>query len=120
MRLLQLVGNTRVLCDIAVGQMPLREQAFRLLIDAPPDDTHLGRISKSVALPGNLVFLVGAMDEIVTRLAERDQIIRTVSACFATFNVMHIQDHVFQGCCKVGNKMRRVGIKKTLSYDMNG
>ena len=25
-----------------------------------------------------------------------------------------------QGCCKVGNKTKRVGIKKDLSHDMNG
>ena len=71
-----------MLRQIAIGQMHLWELAFRLLIDAPPDDPHLRRVSESSTLSRNLVLLVSTMNSIVTRLAEGDQVLGAISACF--------------------------------------
>lgn len=79
-RLLQSVQNARVLGEVAIGQMHLGEEGFRLLVDAPADDPHLCRVFQASTLARNRVLLVGTVDEIVTRFAECNQIIRAVPA----------------------------------------
>ncbi len=68
MRFFKVVGDASVLCDVTIGQMDMREECFRLLIDAPPDDAHLCRIPKAPGLPFNRVLLVRSVNEIMARL----------------------------------------------------
>ena len=70
--------------------MHLQEHRFCLVIDTPPDDAHLSRISHSLTLSWDLVFLVRAMNKIVTALAERDQVIWAIPTCFAGLDVVDV------------------------------
>ena len=67
-----------MLRNIAVGQMDIRKQCFCLVVDAPPDNAHLSRVSKASTFSRNLVLLMGAVNEVVTGFAERDQIIGSI------------------------------------------
>ncbi len=78
MGLLQMMRDAGMLRDVSIGQMYILEQRFGLLIDAPPDDTHLSCITKSSTFARNLVFLVCSMNEIVTRLTQGDEVIRVI------------------------------------------
>src|SRR5579885_656615 len=86
--------NPSMLRDIPIGQMHIRELCFGLLIHLPSDDPHLGRIPKPVPLPGYQMFLMRAMDQIVTRLTKRNEVIRAIAACLATLDVVDIQNFV--------------------------
>jgi len=46
-------------------------------------DPHLGRISKPIRLPLDLVFLMGAVDQVVTGLTQSNQVIRMISTGFS-------------------------------------
>jgi len=70
--------------------MHIRKQSFCLVIDTPPDDAYLSCISESTTLSWDLVFLVSAMNKIMTGLAERDQIIWAIPTCFAGFDVVDV------------------------------
>jgi hypothetical protein len=70
--------------------MHSRAHSFCLVKDAPPDDAYLSRVSESSTLSWDDVFLVSAMNKIVTGLAERDQIIWAIPACFAGFDVVDV------------------------------
>ena len=81
--------------DVAIGQMDIREERFRLFIDAPPDETHLSCITKTAALALYLVFLVCSMNESMARLTERDEIIRAITTHLSRLDMMDIQDEIF-------------------------
>src|SRR5690348_1484112 len=76
--------------------MDIRKQRFCLVVDVPPDDAHLRCVSQSSTLSRNLVLLMSAMNEIVTGLAERDQIIRAIPAGLSGLDVMDVEDSVFR------------------------
>ena len=76
--------------------MHSREQRPGLLIDAPTHDTHVARISKSLALLLNPMSLVRTMNEIMTPLTKRDEVVGAISARLAGFDMMHIQNAVFR------------------------
>ena len=77
-RLLQLVRDARLFGEIAIGELDIWEACLRLLVDVPAHDTHLAGIAKPSGRRGNRVFLVRAMDAVMTRLAEREQVLRAV------------------------------------------
>jgi len=81
--------------DVAIGEMHIREQCLRLFVDTPTDTTHLGRITKAIALSLDLMLLMCAMDEIMTCLTERNEIVRAITTRLARLDMMHIQDVVF-------------------------
>lgn len=81
MRFLQLVRHTCMLREIPIRQMHLWEELFGLLVDAPAHGAHLRRISKASRLAFDLLLLVCAVDEIMARLTQRDEIVRTVTPC---------------------------------------
>src|SRR6266446_919599 len=85
-----------MLGNIAIGEMYIRERHLGLLIDTPSNNAHLGNISKSLALPFDGMFLVRPMNEIMTRLTKRDEVVRAISARLARFDMMRIQNAVFR------------------------
>ena len=91
MGLLELVADARVLCEIAVGQLDMRKQCLCLVVDAPAHVAHLSRVSQASASSWNCVFLMGAVDEVVTGLAERDQIVRSIPAGLSGLDVMDVE-----------------------------
>ncbi len=78
-RLLQLVGHARLFGEIAICGMDIGKQCFRLLIDAPADDTHLGCIPKTPRLTCNCVLLMRSVDELMAGLTQRDEIVWTIA-----------------------------------------
>ena len=84
------MADARVFGEIAVGQVDMRKSCLRLVVDAPANDAHLRRVSKASAFSRNLVLLMGAVNEIVTGFAERDQIIRAVPAGLSGLDVMDV------------------------------
>ena len=92
---LELMADARMLRDVAIGEMDVRECCLDLFVDEPPNRCHLRGISKAVALACDLALLVAAMDEIVASFTKCDEIVRAISARFARLDMMHIQDRVF-------------------------
>jgi len=80
MRLLQLERHSCVFGQVAVREMHLRKALFRFLVDAPPHDAHLRRITKSSLLSLNFVFLMRPMNEIMACFAHGNQVIWTIAA----------------------------------------
>ena len=72
-----------MLSDVAKGQMDIREGCFDLLVAAPPNNAHVRSIPKPVALSLDALFLMGTMDEIMTGLTKRDEIIWAIPTCLA-------------------------------------
>ena len=72
-----------MLRDVPIGQMHIRKERFRLLVDGPPDDAHLSCIPKASALVLDLVLLVRSMNEIMAHLTEGDEIIGAVTTRLA-------------------------------------
>ena len=81
-RFLQLVRNTRMLCEIPIRQMHMWEELFGLLVDAPANDAHLRCISKASRLAFEHLLLVCSVYEIMARLTQSDEIVWTVTPCF--------------------------------------
>ena len=69
--------------DIPIREMHILEHRFGTTIDAPPHDPHVSRVTKTPVLPMYFVFLLRSMNEIMARLAERYEIVRAISSCFA-------------------------------------
>ena len=90
------MADARVFGEIAVGQMDMRKSCLRLVVDAPANDAHLRRVSQASTFSRNLVLLMGAVNEIVTGFAERDQIIRAIPAGLSGLDVMDVEDRVFR------------------------
>jgi len=59
--------------------MHIWEVRFGLLIDVPADHAHLGCISETDTLAGDLLLLVRAVNEIMAGLTERDQVGGTIA-----------------------------------------
>ena len=95
-RLLELVADTSLLGEITIRQVNIGEQCFGPFVDLQPHHAHLRRIPEPMALVLNLVLLVAAVNEIMTRFAQGDQIVRPISPGFARFDVMDVQDPVFR------------------------
>lgn len=87
--------DARMLRDVPIGQMHIRKERFRLLVDGPPDGAHLSCIPKAPGLPFNLVLLVRSMNEIMARLTEGDQVIGAATTRLSRLDMMDIQDGVF-------------------------
>ena len=87
--------DTGMLRDVPIGQMHIRKERFRLLVDVPPDDAHLSCITKAAALALYLVLLVRSMHEIMARLTECDEIIGAVTTRLSRLDMMDIQNGVF-------------------------
>ncbi len=84
-----------MLGDVAIRQMDIREEGLGLLVDMPPDGTHLRGIPKACAFALYFVFLLCSMDQIMARLTERDEIVGAITPRLARLDMMHIQDAVF-------------------------
>lgn len=82
MRFHKRVFNTDLFGEIPIGQMHILEECLRLFKDVPAHDAHVGCITKTLATPLELVLLMGAMNQIMACLAERQQVIRAVAASF--------------------------------------
>ena len=87
--------NARLFRDVSVRQVDRWKRCACLLIDVPPDDTHVGCIPKASGLALKLVFLMCSVDEIMAGFAKRDEILGTLPAGFSRFAMMHIQDGIF-------------------------
>ena len=74
--------------------MHIWEESFGLLIDAPPNNTHLCRVTKAPGLPFDLVLLVRFMNLIMARLAEGNEIVRAITTRFARLDMMDLQDGI--------------------------
>lgn len=88
--------NARVFRDVSVRQVDIWKHCACLLVDVPPDDTHLGCISKASGLALKLVFLMRSVDEIMAGFTERDKILGAIPASLPRFDMMHIQDGIFR------------------------
>ena len=81
--LLHFMNNTGRFREVSIGQMHIGEVRFALLIDAPADDAQLGCISETGALAGDFLFLIRAVNEFMTGLTERDQVVGTIATCLS-------------------------------------
>ena len=72
----------------------LRELRFHGVVDAPVNDTHLSRIAQARTSPFDQVLLVGAVNEIMTLLTEREQIIGAIATRLTRLDVTHIENLV--------------------------
>jgi len=86
--------NARLLGDVSIGQMHTGKQGFGLLVDLPTDDSHLSGIPKPLVHASNLVLLMGPMNQVMARAAERDQILRPVSSRLSGFDVVDRENGV--------------------------
>lgn len=93
-RLLQAILNTSMLREVAIRQMHIRKQRLSLLVDAPANEVHLGRITKTARCALNFVFLMRSMNEFMAGLAEGNQVPWAVAACLSTLNMMHTEDRI--------------------------
>jgi len=82
--------NASVLGQVAIRQMHIQKTCFDLLVDAPSDHAHLRGISKTSRLAFDLVLLVGSVNEVMTRFTERNQVVRAVTACLPTLDMVDI------------------------------
>lgn len=95
MSLVELVSNPALFRQVAIGQMHLGKLRLYLLIDGPSHAIHVRGIAQTDPSPLDLVFLMTAMNQVVTGLTQRDEILRTIPSGLSRLNVMHIQDRVF-------------------------
>jgi len=90
------VLDARVFRQIAVGEMDMRKLCLGLLVDAPADHAHLGRVSEASTPSRNLVLLVSTMNEIMARLTQGNEVIGTIPASLAGLAMMDVQNGVFR------------------------
>lgn len=83
MRLGQLMGDTRLLREVSIGQMHIREACFHLFIDTPSHNAHVGRITQAGTPARDQVLLLPAMNEVMARLTQDDEIVGTISTGFS-------------------------------------
>jgi len=74
--------------------MYIGKQRLALLIDAPANEIHLGRITKTARCALNFVFLMRSMNELMAGFAEGNQVLWAVAACLSTLNMMHTEDRI--------------------------
>ncbi len=89
------MGDACMLGDVPIGQMHIRKERARTLVDVPAHDAHLSGITNASALALDLVLLVCSMNEIMAPLTEGDEIIGAVTTRLSRLNMMDIQDRVF-------------------------
>lgn len=77
------MADANMLGQVAIGQVNVAELFPDLLIDAPAHDAHLRGIAESPLLTRNLMLLVGPVNEVMARLAKRDEIGRAIPASFS-------------------------------------
>ena len=82
-RLLQPMNDACMFREIPIRHLYMWEQLLGLLVDKPANHPHLTRISNPSGWALNLVLLVRSMNELVARLTQRDQILRSVTTRFS-------------------------------------
>ena len=68
--------------EVPIGQVDIGKQGLGLLVNAPSDDAHLCCISKSPACALYFVLLARSVNEVMTCLAQSDEIGRRITPCF--------------------------------------
>ena len=91
----QSVSDAGVLCQIAIGVSNLNLRALRLktIKERPSHDPHKSGITKNLSallLQCDLSVVVRLM----TRLTERDEVVRGITAGFSAFEMMDIQNRI--------------------------
>ena len=101
-RLAKSQSDARVFRQIAVGVLDrqVRMRLANAIQQCPAHDAHEGfRLERLTAL--DLQLDLPCVISLVAGLAERDQIVGSIAAGLATFNVMHIEDLVFRAATTV-------------------